>query len=170
MSKPPRTSEIALRSPASTDLAPIAVAPRVGAVVRASGVPGVCVSDGDLVAVLGGFARLLAPFLAAELGSRMAADGEVWIDQDVSPLGRRLHCVLARRGVLPARKVGRRWLVRRADMDAFISAEKHAPKSRPVEDDADRDAQEARMRALFAKHGLELSMPATEGAPKKGRR
>jgi hypothetical protein len=60
-------------------------------------------------------------------GLRMLADApdpEEWIDQTRSPLGRRQHCTLARRGVLTgARKIGGRWLVKRKNLDAFIDAQ-----------------------------------------------
>ena len=43
-----------------------------------------------------------------------------WVDQDQSPLGRRRHLDAVRRGDLPASKDGRRVLVRRADVEAYI--------------------------------------------------
>ena len=50
-------------------------------------------------------------------------DPEEWIDQKRSPLGRRRHCELARRGVfLDARKSDGKWLVRRKELDAYIEA------------------------------------------------
>jgi excisionase family DNA binding protein len=43
-----------------------------------------------------------------------------WVDQDASPLGRRRHLALARRGDLPAVKDGRRVLVKRGDLDSYL--------------------------------------------------
>lgn len=50
-------------------------------------------------------------------------DPDEWVDQNASPLGRRRHCELARRGELDgARKVKGHWLVPRRSVDAFIEA------------------------------------------------
>jgi hypothetical protein len=76
-------------------------------------------SSSPLESALHSLAAVLAPLVAAEIASHR---GEDWIDQDDSALGRREHCRRARRGDLPARKVGRRWLVRRAHLDAWIEA------------------------------------------------
>jgi hypothetical protein len=46
--------------------------------------------------------------------------GDDWIDQRHSPLGRKLHCAEWRAGVLPGRKVHRRVLVRRRDLDTYV--------------------------------------------------
>ena len=81
--------------------------------------------DSRLASALAVFAQLLAPFLMAELGRAKdtgSSNDDGWLDQRSSPLGRRAHCTLARSGVLPARKVGRRWLVRRTDLDAIQAA------------------------------------------------
>jgi excisionase family DNA binding protein len=45
---------------------------------------------------------------------------EEWVDQDRSPLGRRRHLALARQGALPAVKDGKRVLVTRSDLDAYL--------------------------------------------------
>lgn len=45
-----------------------------------------------------------------------------YFDQVTSPLGRRRHCDLCRRGALRARKAGRRWLVARKDLEAYLDA------------------------------------------------
>ena len=70
-------------------------------------------TEASAAAALRALAKILAPFIAAEMGARPANDAEEWIDQHRSPLGRRVHCAAARDGRLTARKVGRRWLVRR---------------------------------------------------------
>jgi hypothetical protein len=51
-----------------------------------------------------------------------------WIDQTQSPLGRKLHCKLVREGVLPGCKVKRKLLVRRPDIDAYITKHRVTPK------------------------------------------
>ncbi len=50
------------------------------------------------------------------------AAGADWIDQYASPLGKRKHLRLCREGVLPFRADGKQRLVRRADLDAYITA------------------------------------------------
>jgi hypothetical protein len=77
-----------------------------------------------------------------------------WIDQKGSPLGRRLHCEAARTGALRARKVGKTWLARRADIDAYIEAHgKKAPSDRPVTDEATAVAEILEFRAPRRKRG-----------------
>lgn len=58
-----------------------------------------------------------------------------WIDQFSSPLGQHRHLRLAREGKLRATREGRKVLVRRSDLNAYLEqhAELAAPK--PVEDD-----------------------------------
>jgi hypothetical protein len=46
-----------------------------------------------------------------------------WVDQARSPLGRTGHLDAVKRGLVKGSKVGRKVLVRRADLDAYI--EKH---------------------------------------------
>ena len=55
------------------------------------------------------------------------------IDQDDSPLGRRRHLELVREGKLRAMRDGRRVLVRRADIDAYLAEREVAPP--PMTDD-----------------------------------
>lgn len=43
-----------------------------------------------------------------------------WIDQDHSPLGREKHKRLCQKGVLPSRKHGKKILVKRDDLNAYI--------------------------------------------------
>lgn len=53
----------------------------------------------------------------------IAANANDWVEQKHSPLGRRKHLQLAREGAFPSQKHGKRVLVRRADLNAYI--EKH---------------------------------------------
>lgn len=60
---------------------------------------------------------------AVERGElELRADGDAWVSQHDSPLGRKAHCAAVRSGALPGSKVGRKVLVRRRDLDAFITA------------------------------------------------
>ncbi len=47
--------------------------------------------------------------------------GADWIDQYSSPLGKRKHLRLCREGVLACRQDGKQRLVRRADLDAYLT-------------------------------------------------
>lgn len=62
---------------------------------------------------------------------------EEWVDQKHSPLGKRRHLELARTGKLPSKKDGRRVLVRRDDLNAYL--EKHAISRGAREEDEDLD-------------------------------
>lgn len=116
-------------------------------------------------------ARLLAPFVAAEL-RRIPSDD--WVDQTTSPLDRKRHCKLAKAQAFPAHKEGRRWLARRSDIDAYIEAcgSDSTPAARPLAIPATRPANDAHegdpsVEAALAEVGLELApMPAR---PRKGR-
>ncbi len=116
------------------------------------------------------FVHLVLRLVAAQLPGRAAED---WVDQHRSPFGRRRHCELARRGAFPAYPVGRQWLVRRSDLDAYIQAhdasQRLAPRdTRPANDAApDEDADPA-VLAVLAEAGLELEPKAHR--PRKGRR
>lgn len=131
-----------------------AQAPRASPVVTS----GEVVIDGQLASALVVLARLFAPFVAAEIRNiRQTSSDDAWIDQESSPLGRRMHCSLARRGVLAARKVGRRWMVRRADLEAFIAAQKGGPSAAAREECDGDEEQSARVRALLAGCDLDLA-------------
>jgi hypothetical protein len=65
--------------------------------------------------------------------------GTAWVDQSNSPLGRRKHLRLCREGVFPsARKLGKQWLVMRAELDAFIIGT-DKPANSTHTDDIDRE-------------------------------
>ena len=71
-----------------------------------------------------------------------------WVDQEQSPLGRRRHLALAKSGKLPASKVGRRVLIRRSAIDAYLERKRVLVKSVDNEEDEDREAERllARLR------------------------
>jgi excisionase family DNA binding protein len=50
-----------------------------------------------------------------------------WVSQSNSPLGRRRHLELVRKGQLPAARSGRKVLVRKRDIDALLAVEEAAP-------------------------------------------
>jgi hypothetical protein len=88
--------------------------------------------------VLRVLAQALAPYLRQELTSTDSTEPEYY-HQNNSPLGRQRYLSLVRRGVLRGRKVGKRVLVARRDMAAFL--EEHprasldaATTSDPLED------------------------------------
>lgn len=59
-----------------------------------------------------------------------------WLDQNASPLGHRRHLDLVRDGVLRGVREGRRVLVRRTDIEAYL--EERVVQPRPIaEDDVD---------------------------------
>ncbi len=64
-----------------------------------------------------------------ELDARYGQSREDWIDQRRSPLGRKMHCALVRRGELPGISVHRRVLVRRRDLDAYIESHARATQA-----------------------------------------
>jgi hypothetical protein len=75
-------------------------------------------------------------------------EGDEWIDQKTSPLGRRAHCEAARAGRLRAKKIRGRWLAKRADIDEYIEQYgSRAPVERPDVDDATAIAEILAFRA-----------------------
>jgi hypothetical protein len=120
----------------------------------------------QLAAALRVLAKILAPFLAEEMHTPAANDLGEWVDQCRSPLGRRLHCAAARSGKLAARKVGRRWLVRRADLETFIATHGAAAPARTACPSEGADSgQDERLRVLLAECGAELCAPPADTTP-----
>lgn len=68
-----------------------------------------------------------------------------WYDQKTSPLGRRRHLELVRSGKLPHVRDGRRVLVRREHVDAFM-ASRETIRVGPGDDEAEADRLLERMR------------------------
>jgi len=77
-------------------------------------------------------AAALAPHLRQHLAPTEAQAG--YYSQHDSPLGRTRHLELARRGTLPATKVGRRVLVPRDRVHAYIEKHRAAPRLEPADD------------------------------------
>lgn len=65
-----------------------------------------------------------------------------WIDQFASPLGKRKHNNLCKAGTFPsAHKEGHRWLVRRGELDAYVTTHGKPPKKAALAD-LERDLEE----------------------------
>lgn len=92
----------------------------------------------------------------AKLLSAQPADPNEWIDQASSPLGRRGHLEAVRRKVLAGRRVGKRVLVRRADIDRYVLEHPDAtvplngppPPKRPRKDAANDDGPAEMLRLI----------------------
>lgn len=80
-------------------------------------------------------AEATAELVAAQIEIAVSANDDV--SQFDSPLGRRRHCELAREGAFPSKKVGRRILVKRADMQAYIDKEGLARGERTDDEEID---------------------------------
>lgn len=75
---------------------------------------------------------------------RTRGGADDWLDlRAVAGPKRRLYDA-ARSGELPARKVGRHWLVRRRDLDAWVEAQPAPVKAEPIPDEANIEAELAR--------------------------
>jgi hypothetical protein len=85
--------------------------------------------------------RLRAGFREITQALSELIDGDDWVDQRTSPLGRRQHCDAARSGRLRAKKLKGRWLARRADVDAYI--EEHGLKPPVEREEADDETAKA---------------------------
>jgi hypothetical protein len=73
-------------------------------------------------------ARALLKAIDAYIDMRVAraTDGEQWVNQNHSPLGKRAHLQAVRRGQLEGVKHGKRVLVRRSDLNSYLA--KHSVK------------------------------------------
>jgi hypothetical protein len=81
------------------------------------------------------FFRLLAGLLAPYLAQSRDDGGTAYYDQGNSPLGRRQHLDLVRRGVLLGHKAGRKVLVRRDVVDTYVENLKPSPAARATAPD-----------------------------------
>jgi len=88
--------------------------------------------------VLRSLAEALTPYLRQALAPDGVSEPEYY-HQDNSPLGRRRHLALVRRGVIRGRKVGKRVLVARRDMATFLEEHPDAALSSREEPDLLRD-------------------------------
>lgn len=77
---------------------------------------------------------------------RAGADSQHY-DQHDSPLGNRRHCRLIREGKIPGAKVGRRYIARKCDVDAYIHGDEQ-PEPQPEDDVDDALAAELGLRVV----------------------
>ncbi len=75
-----------------------------------------------------GLLEALAEAIAARVVDKLrAGDLAGYVDQSASPLGRRRHINAIRSGALPGLRVGRRYLARQADVEAFVRRARRGP-------------------------------------------
>jgi len=93
--------------------------------------------------------RLLAENISELVAATLAKNVyvEEWVDQSNSPLGRRRHLDLVRAGKLKGSREGRRVLVRKVDIDAFIARNQIIR----VDDAADEEREVARVIATLGR-------------------
>lgn len=80
------------------------------------------------------FRRMLIETIRAAIPREAASD---WVDGSTFPLGRRRFNELAREQAFPARKPAKKWIARRSDVDAYLTAQAQQPVhvAAPVVDD-----------------------------------
>lgn len=67
-------------------------------------------------------AQQIAEMVAARVVNHLrATELPGYVDQSASPLGRRRHIAAVRNGSLPGIRVGRRYLARHEDVDAYVA-------------------------------------------------
>ena len=88
----------------------------------------------------------------AELAAQRSVDVD-WYDQTSSPLGKKRHLYLARAGKIPACKVGKMVLIRRADVDEYIRKHPVRPRDERVATD---QAESAQADQILAAYGYDL--------------
>jgi hypothetical protein len=103
---------------------------RAACALNSDGVETWFMEPADILKVL---AQALAPYVADSLGR--SEDSSDWVDVAAAlPTLKRVLWRACRRGELPGRRVKRRWLARRADLDAWIEAHETGMKApSPVE-------------------------------------
>ena len=74
----------------------------------------------EMSALLAPFAALISDAVVERLRVQAPANGSPWIDAKASCLGVRGFRAAARAGEFPIFKIGRRYVARCADVDAFI--------------------------------------------------
>lgn len=123
-------------------------------------------TEDEVIALVSGamlpFVRLLARLVAPQAAEQTSDE---WIPHNRSPLGARRTRELARRGAFPgARKVGRKVLIPRAELNAYIEREGRAPLAN---DNGDEGASDA-VSDLAAELGYTLS-PSVAVARRRAR-
>jgi excisionase family DNA binding protein len=99
-------------------------------------------------------------------GPPASVEASSWYDQDTVPIARRAYLDLCRQGELRSRKVGKKVLVRRADLDTWI--ETHGgPERRPAEAPPPAPAEPS-VDDLLRSAGIVLRNSAGKGTPPTG--
>lgn len=76
--------------------------------------------------------QAIARAVVAELQAGIAPDH---VDQHSSPLGPRRHVAAIRSGKLKGVQVGRRWLAKREDVDAYVATLSKTKRKRSAEEE-----------------------------------
>lgn len=85
---------------------------------------------------------------ADELADLLEKSGtDEWVDQTRSPLGRKKHLRLAKTGVLPASKEGRKVLIRRSVIEAYLEKKRVIT----VDPEADDEREVAKVLAMVGR-------------------
>ena len=89
---------------------------------------------------LDGVVHTLADAIAQRVVDQLLTGEVGYVDQVSSPLGRRNHINAIRRGVLPGKQIGRRWLARIQDVEGYISRSgtAEALRRQPADDSVDQ--------------------------------
>lgn len=112
----PRGRPVVTSGEASLDRAPVS---------NAGAVPGIGAVMSDIEAEgLEAIAQGLLKLARARRSQPAADDKATWIDPAKSPLGKRRTLALARTGDIESTKVGKRVLVSRASLEAFLAQHK----------------------------------------------
>jgi excisionase family DNA binding protein len=105
------------------------------------------VTPADVSAALEILARAFAPVIARAVVDELTAGRTAdYVDQASSPLPARTHCRLIREGAIPGMQAGRRWIAKRADVDAYIEA--RSRRKRAKTDDPSELAAELGIRLV----------------------
>lgn len=71
-------------------------------------------------------------------------EGDDWVSQKDSPLGKAKHLELARDGKLPSTKEGRLVMIKRSDIDAYLASKRQKRPVKITDSEAEeRDVQDA---------------------------
>jgi hypothetical protein len=113
----------------------------------AIGTPAGAATASNLAApTLGAFLDELARQIAARVVDQLrATDLPGYVDQSVSPLGRRRHIAAIRSGNLPGVRIGRRYLARQDDVERFMATDGKRSRAVATTPEHDLDALAAEL-------------------------
>jgi hypothetical protein len=78
--------------------------------------------------------RALARLIAHEVVEMLRDDEVGWVDQHGSPLGPRRHVAAIRSGALRGKQLGRLWVARKEDVEAYVAGAPAQPKLGELEE------------------------------------